>query len=237
MKKRSVKRGVRVSSKKKIQPQKQTTKSLLSRLFKTEEKLLQEEKNIEKREDEILKLEKRELKNLSLEKKEEQKIENFEKQEIDELKNLEEIEKKIKKDVGPHPLKKVSKRDFIKSLIGAFGGVTVHYTFTYGVEIAEHLNAMRAHLLYLLALIIAVIFIYTAGFRQVTERKFLLFIPFRMLIIYFTAVLVSMITLILFYPHFGELTFVEKYIQVATVTLPAVVGACVADLVGKEGAE
>jgi hypothetical protein len=43
----------------------------------------------------------------------------------------------------------------------------------------------------------------------------------------------SIIVLWFFFPNFGY-NFTESYAQVASVLLPALIGACTADLIGKE---
>ena len=159
----------------------------------------------------------------------------LEKKQLKELQDLENLEQQIKKTITPKPLGKITSRDFFKGIVGAFIGVGVHYTFTYGVEISEHLDILRAHFLYLLSFIVIILFIYATGFRKIDiHRHALFFIPLRVFILYITSLLVSIFVLIIFYPNFMALSFQTKYIQLATLLLPAGIGACTADLIGKE---
>ena len=177
---------------------------------------------------------KRKKTNKQLVKLEKQQI-TLEKKQLKELQDLEKLEQQIKKAVTPKPLGKITSRDFFKSLVGAFIGVGVHYTFTYGVEISQHLGVLRTHFLYLLSFIIIILFIYATGFRKIEIHKHtLFFIPLRISILYITLLLVSIFVLITFYPNFMALPFQTKYTQIATLLLPAVIGACTADLIGKE---
>jgi uncharacterized membrane protein len=163
----------------------------------------------------------------------EQRIESEEKQELAELKKLEEIEKKIKEKVEAHPLKKITYHDIAKGALGAFIGIVAHYTVIYGIHIAEELTVTRATILFVLSYLIGGVFLYATGFRKVSARM-MWFLPLRLTILYTISVVMSVAVLFLFFPEFLHHFFWDGYKQVAAVTLTALIGACTADLIGKE---
>lgn len=213
----------------------------LDQVLSVEKKLLDEEKKIERKEDVlereeelVARLEKRtenqETKKLNTIEKE---IKQKEQTEEKELENLRILEQQIKNEVGEHPLHKISGRDVVKGFVGAFVGLAVHYTFTYGVEISENLDMTRATILFVLSFFVGLMFIYATGFRKIKDPKILMFMPIRLFVLYIAAILMSIFVLYLFYPTFGH-EFTESYKMLAGVLLAAVVGACTADLIGKE---
>lgn len=166
-------------------------------------------------------------------KKEEKKIEQEEKLEIEELKKLEEIEKKIKKQVEVHPLRKITYHDLAKGALGAFIGVVAHYTFIYGIHVAEDIDIFRATLLFPIAYLLGGIFLYATGFRKISI-KLLWFLPVRLTVLYIISLIMAVLVLYLFHPSFMQHFFWDGYKQVATVTLTGIIGACTADLIGRE---
>ncbi|MGV8171498.1 MAG: hypothetical protein ACP5OA_02270, partial [Candidatus Woesearchaeota archaeon] len=150
-----------------------------------------------------------------------------------DIEKLEKIEKEIKTKIEEHPLAKVTFKDLTKGMIGAFIGLAIHYTFVYGVKVSEGLTMTRATIMFPLAFFVGLLFIYATGFRKVDDRRLLVYMPIRMLVLYICALTMSILVLILFYPSFGH-EFEESYKMIAGVMLAAVVGACTADLVGKE---
>ncbi|MGV8172258.1 MAG: DUF2391 family protein [Candidatus Woesearchaeota archaeon] len=198
----------------------------LDKVIALENKLLHEELKIEKEENNIKKEE-------NIENKKENRIERVLEKEESDLERLEKIEKEIKAEVGEHPLAKVTFKDITKGLIGAFIGLAIHYTFVYGVKISEGLTMTRATILYPLTFLVGLLFIYATGFRKVQDKKILVYMPVRLFVLYMCALVMSILVLYLFYPTFGH-EFEESYKMVAGVMLAAVVGACTADLLGKE---
>lgn len=181
---------------------------------------------------EILKEEKEEL-------EEEEKIEALEKKEIEEeekelseLEKLEKLEKDIAKQVGPHPLRQITYKDIARGAVGAFFGAVAHYTFIYGLKVAESIDMARAGILYALSFTIGFIFLYMTGFRKIKDMKVLSFLPIRLIVLYITSLIMSALVLLLFLPDFGQV-FADSFKQLAAVTLTAIVGACTADLIGK----
>ncbi len=173
---------------------------------------------------------------LSQEAKVEKEEEIVHKEELEELKKLEEleaVEKELMHVVGEHPLKKITYRDIAKGSIGAFIGVAAHYTFVYGVKVAAEIDVMRATLLFPLSYGLGAVFMYMTGFRRIKDPKIVSFLPVRLTLLYVVAVITAMLVLWLFNPGFFQ-DFWTSYKQVATVTLSAVIGACTADLLGKE---
>jgi uncharacterized membrane protein len=209
----------KISKIKSVQKQEKENSEKLTEVIALEKKLLEEEKKIETEE--------------SVEKNEENKIENILEKEESDIEKLEKIEEEIKAEVGEHPLAKVTLRDVIKGLIGAFIGLAIHYTFTYGVEIAQGLTMTRATILFPVTFFVGLLFIYATGFRKVDDKKLLIYMPIRLFVLYLCALAMSVLVLMLFYPNFGNV-FEESYKMVAAVMLAAVVGACTADLLGKE---
>jgi len=216
----------------------------LDQVITLEKNLLSEEKKIEKkeatlaREEEILirddkKIDREERSELGALKDIKEEIATKEKAEEDELDKLRKIEEDIKKEVGDHPLTRITTKDVIKGLVGAFIGLAIHYTFIYGVEISEGLTFLRATILFPVTFLVGLLFIYATGFRKVKDPKLLIFMPARLLVLYVCAIIMSVLVLYLFYPKFGH-EFVESYKMLAGVLLAAVVGACTADLFGKE---
>lgn len=155
-----------------------------------------------------------------------------EKEEEVELEKLKEVEEKLEK-VAAHPLRTITYRDVAKGMIGAFVGTVAHYTFIYGIKVAQQIDLVRATILYPLSFLLGGIFLYVAGFRKIRDPRIIWFLPVRLTVLYTISVLIAMLTLWLFQPNFMA-DYAEAYKQVAAVTLTAIIGACTADLIGKE---
>jgi uncharacterized membrane protein len=208
----------------------------LDKILSVENQLLRTEREVEKKEEILEQEEKRiELEEKRIENKEKDfgKIDKILEKEEDDIKKLERIEEEIKAEVGEHPLAKVTLKDVAKGFIGAFIGLAIHYTFVYGVEIAENKTMTRATILFPLTFIVGLLFIYATGFRKIQDKKILVYMPIRLGVLYACSLIMSVVVLFLFYPSFGH-TFEESYKMVAAVMLAAIVGACTADLLGKE---
>jgi uncharacterized membrane protein len=184
----------------------------LDKILSVENKLLMVEKDLEKKEDKEL---------------------AFESKEESDLEKLERIEKEIKNEIGEHPLAKITYKDVVKGLVGSFVGLAIHYTFVYGVKVSEELTMTRATLLFPLTFLVGLLFIYATGFRKVKDKELLWFMPIRLVVLYVCSLVMSLAVLYLFYPEFGQ-SFEVSYKMTAGVMLAAVVGACTADLFGKE---
>lgn len=156
-----------------------------------------------------------------------------EERELEELKKLEELEKAIHKQLEPHPLRKITYRDVVQGMIGSFIGVLAHYTFVYGVKVAHELTLTRAIMLFPVSYIVGGLFMYVAGFRRVQYVRILRFLPLRLTVMFTIAVSMAVLVLAFFQPDFGH-NIPESIKQVSTVTLLGVIGACTADLLGKE---
>jgi len=201
---------------------KKSVSSKLDKILNAENRLLKIEKDVESKENKI----ESEEEDIAAVKTE------LDKEESDIVK-LERIEEDIKKEVGEHPLAQVTLKDIAKGFIGAFIGLAIHYTFVYGVEISQTLNMTRATILFPLTFIVGLLFIYATGFRKIEDKKLLLYMPIRLGVLYVCSLIMSIIVLFIFYPEFGRV-FETSYKMVAGVMLSAVVGACTADLLGKE---
>ncbi len=160
-------------------------------------------------------------------------IDQDEEKELSEIEKLEKLEEQIAEQTQTHPLKKISYRDVAKGTVGAFFGVAAHYTFYYGIELTEKgLDTVRASFLYILSFLIGFAFLYITGFRKVKDPKLLIFLPIRLLILYSISIIVAIIILILF--NQLQKDFWHNYILISAVVLPAIIGACTADLIGKD---
>lgn len=162
---------------------------------------------------------------------EERKIEEMESK---ELKELESLKKEIRKDVGAHPLTRITRADVVRSIIGALIGTVGHFAFFYGVEIADKISVVRASFLYVISLVVCFFFMYYSGFRKVKEIRIFRFIPIRVLVVYVISLAVVIGTLFMF--GFLDVTssFEHVYKVTATTLLLAVLGASTADILGKE---
>jgi uncharacterized membrane protein len=165
--------------------------------------------------------------------KEESAIEREEETELQKLKELESFEEEIVRQVGAHPLRKLTYKDVVKGSIGAFIGVAAHYSFVYGVKVAAEIDVFRATLLFPISYAFGGIFMYLTGFRRIKDPRIMSFLPVRLTVLYIVAIITAMLVLLLFNPEFFH-DFWATYKQVATVTLSAVIGACTADLIGKD---
>lgn len=208
----------------------------LDKILNMENRLLKAEEIVEEKENQLMREEKKiesEERHIELEEHTLDSISKTLNREENDIEKLEKIEQEIKKEVGEHPLAQVTLKDLSKGLIGAFIGLAIHYTFMYGVEISEKITMTRATLLFPLTFIVGLLFIYATGFRKIEDKKILIYMPLRLAILYVCSLVMSILILYLFYPNFGH-SFEESYKMVAGVMLAAVVGACTADLLGKE---
>ena len=198
----------------------------LDELLAGQREISREEKEVEKEEEELKRVGELEL-------AEEGKVKRLEEKELTELEKIERLERELKKGVATHPLKRITYKDVARGIIGSFFGAVAHYTFIYGLKVAELITFNRATILFALSFIIGLIFLYVTGFRKIKEGKILIFLPVRLIILYIISIMMSVFVLYIFIPNFGA-SFEEAYKQVASVSLIAVVGACTADLLGKE---
>ena len=200
-------------------------------LRKKRKSVLAEEQKIEGQEQEIeSEVQKIEHEEQSI-KSEEQKIESLEKKELGELSKFEKLEKKIEQDVKPKTLGKITLQDMMRSAVGSLVGIVGHFSFFYGVEIAQQITVVRASFLYAFSFIVCYVFIYVSGFRRVKEIR--TYVPMRALLIYVVSLVVIVAVLFLF----GFITTasrgLEIYKMVSTISLLAVIGASAADLIGR----
>ncbi len=152
--------------------------------------------------------------------------------ELSELERLELLEKHIQKQVEPHPLRKITYKDIVRGSIGAFFGASADYAFIYGLEVAQNIDFQRATILFGLTFLIGGIFIYLTGFRKIKDPKLLSFLPLRLIVLYITTLVVTVLVLAFFQKGFGQ-NLVDSYKQVSTVSLLAMLGAATADLIGR----
>ena len=153
-------------------------------------------------------------------------------EELSGLEKLQAIQRELARSVEPHPLRRLTLRDIAQGTVGAFFGVLAHFTFFYGVKVAEQISIARAVLLIPLSLVIGAIFLYSTGFRKV-PRKYLWYLPIRLFALQVVAVVMAVIVLAIFQPSFAQ-DAGESFKQVATVSLIGLLGAITADLIGKE---
>lgn len=211
------------ASKKKVE-KKEAQKPVKEALHELE--ILAEEKkvegkveNVEKKEEEI---EKKETSIIT----EEKKIEK-------ETEKVEKLEKDIKKEVTTKPLRKLSIKDLNKGIIGAFIGVVAHFAFIYGKEIATHITALRAIVLFVFSYVLIIILMYETGYREIKETRFLGILPKRATAIYITSIIMIPIIFLLF----NQLNFsdpISAFKEIAVTSVLASVGAGTADLIGRD---
>ncbi|MBW2968604.1 hypothetical protein KY314_00605 [Candidatus Woesearchaeota archaeon] len=154
-----------------------------------------------------------------------------EKEQTEDIEELKALEKQIAAITEKHPLRRITIRDLAKGSLGAFIGVVAHYTFIYGIKVAEHIDMVRATILFPLAFILGGVFLYATGYRKIRVKKIIWFLPVRLVILYLISIITATLVLLLFLPEFMH-NFTEAYKQLAAVTLTAMIGACVADLIG-----
>ena len=192
----------------------------LEQLDLKQEKILKLQTKLLKKEEQILKLEQKiyasEEQNLKLNKK-------FNKTKFGKLTKC-----KAK------ALKKVTYKDVVKAVIGAFFGIMGHFAFAKGVDLAHDYSYFRATLLFLTSFIILVLFIYYTGFREVKPQFFMRLFPARASVIYVSAL--STVVLVLFLYGIIDLNtpFSAIYNYVGAVSVLAVLGAGTSDLIGGE---
>ena len=182
---------------------------------------------IESKLNRLLKLESEELKELK--QKFEEEPESSKKK--ISSKELEKLREDAKRDLGVHPLKYVTERDIGKGLVGAFAAVVSHFVFLEGVHVGEKLSDAWIILLYLTSLLLGAIMLYVVGFRTREDKTIFYFIPIRLFVIYFVALGATVLVLVL-YQQFLDLHTLFK--QVGALSIPAMLGASIADLLGKE---
>ena len=186
-------------------------------------------KKIEDKLNQVLSLEKRQFKEENeVEDLEKRQTKNENKLEKEQLEELEKIEKEIREETKPKVLAKITYRDISKAFVGAFIALISHYLVFKGVEIAQHITYSRAIFFFLLSYFVGFVFIYATGFRRVKQKKLLYFMPIRITIIYGISLLVVFIVLSIFELMTPGLLFK----QLAVLSLPAIIGACAADLIG-----
>ncbi len=201
-------------------------KTSLSDINKKLDVLLKEQKKVEKEEEKVEELGEEEL-------AEEKTVEKEAEKEISELEKLERLESQVKKEVAPHPLRAVTYKDLARGSIGALFGSVAHYTFLYGIEVADQITFFKAVMLFILSLLVGALFLYATGFRKIKDPKIIVLLPVRLVLLFIVSVAMSMIVLWFFVPTFGQ-SFEEGFKQVSTTTLLAIIGACTADLLGRE---
>lgn len=200
-------------------------------ILKNQSALSKEEKKIEKEEKEV----KQEVAMAANEEKiAQEKEEALVSKEITDLNELKKLEEQINEQVKNSPLKKITYRDFTKGMIGAFVGIVAHFSFLEGMHIAESFDMIRATLMYITSFAIGVTFLYFSGFRAIDDKVVMKFIPLRILVIYSSAIFVIFVVLWLFGVITFQSHFEEVYKTVSAISILAMLGACTADLIGKE---
>ena len=190
----------------------------LNLIIDTQKKILKNEEKILGEEAEIKQLEKEELKH--------------EESEESSLEKLMKLELQLKRNISS-PIKKVTKRDMFKGMIGASVGIMGHFAFTKGADIATTLTVFRSTILYLVAFIVIVIMLYYTGFKDVQKNIVAKFMPLRALVLYSVSVVVIIVINLLFGKIDFSTDFVTVYNLVGASIILAVMGAGTADLIGK----
>ncbi len=198
----------------------------LNEVIKRQNKLYKLMKDLAKKQELLLTKENQEL-------KEESELKNLESKEIDEIKQIELVEKELKKDLRKHVLRKITMKDASKAAVGAFIGIVGHFAFLEGPHLAEKISTTRATLLLIISYLITMLIVYFSGFRRVKQKRFLSIIPIRVTVIYFISIMVIILVLTVFgfintHTHLSEI-----YKYVASISILASIGAGTADLIGE----
>jgi uncharacterized membrane protein len=200
---------------------KKTSKKIdLNTLDKKLDKLIQMEAKDLKGDEEIKELEKEEI-------KEQEEVEDLEEK---QLKELEKLEKDLKEEIKGHPLRNITQKDIGKGLIGAFAAVVSHFVFLEGAHVGEKLSNWWTLGLYVVALLLGAIMLYVAGFRSIKDKNIIYFMPIRLFVIYCVSLITIVLVLVL-YQQFENFHLLYK--QVGALAIPAMLGASIADLLGK----
>ncbi|MBS3131727.1 hypothetical protein J4212_04810 [Candidatus Woesearchaeota archaeon] len=162
----------------------------------------------------------------------EDSIEKEERRLEEDTKKVVEIEREIKKEVSGRPLTRFSLKDINKGIIGAFIGVVAHFGFVYGREIAERITVARASLLFICSYILIAILMYETGYREIKEKRILIFFPRRATLIYLTSIAV-VIAIFMLFDMVDLSNVVGFYKQVGVTSMLASLGAGTADLFGR----
>lgn len=182
---------------------------------------------LQKKEFNVIKKENKKLNKID---KEEHKVSALENKTLRELEDLKKLEEKIKQEVGEHPLRKITYKDVGKSMIGAFVGMVSHFTVLEGLHFAENVSLSRANFFLFISFLVGIVMIYYTGFRKVKDVRLFAILPFRLFLVY--GVTIISILIVLFVFSSGHLEQDLIYRQVAVLSLPAIIGACAADLIG-----
>jgi uncharacterized membrane protein len=114
---------------------------------------------------------------------------------------LTRVERNITAAITPQPLTHIIGHDFAKG-VGALIGIVLHFTFTYGVELGEHLSVARATILLGVTFVIGGALLYGTGFRNITDKTILWLLPYRLVVLFATAAVITTVILAFFYEHF-----------------------------------
>jgi len=185
-----------------------------------------------KNQEKLNNLEKLELRGVEYEEEQLREINKHDKNIEDQLKGLEELEQEIKRQVGEHPLRKITYKDLGKSMIGAFVGIVSHFTVLEGIHYAETITLAKANGFYVVSFLIGFIMLYYTGFRKIKNVKILSFLPLRLLLVYLVTIF-SILLVLLIIGSTGH-GFLDIYKSISVLMLPAIIGACAADLIGGE---
>ena len=70
--------------------------------------------------------------------------------------------------------------------------------------------------------------LYYTGFRKIKDPKLLAILPLRLFLVYSITIIAILITMLVF----DTIKQGHVYSQIAVLSLPAIIGACAADLIG-----
>ena len=187
----------------------------------------------------VLDLEKKQIREVETEIKELKKIDReehesikLEKEELKELAELKELDLKIKAEIGEHPLRRITYKDVGKSMIGAFIGIVSHFTVLEGLNFAESISLAKANFFYFISFLVGLLMLYYSGFRKVSDVRLFVILPLRLILVYAVTIISIIIVLYIFG---GSIVYNQSlYREVAVLSLPAIIGACAVDLIGRD---
>lgn len=235
-KKKTSSKGSKLLSHPKIS---KSAKRVIKKVLDKTDRLEREEKALEKKLDQVLSNQKalieKEKKSVVINNvsNSDEKLISLENKQLAELKKLEELEREIQKYLEPHPLMSVGVKDVFRGFIGALVGVAISAPLYMAANTIRYMTVGRSILFFVLAFIAGFVFLYLAGFKDVEDKNVLYFLPVRLIILYLVSLLVCVLTYAIMLPGFG-LNFNESLMNVALVILPAIIGACTGDLMGKD---
>ena len=188
------------------------------------EKIYSEETKIDDLEKEVENKEKRILRH-------EKKIAATEKELLANEEEIRQEAARIFHKVHEKPLRKVTRADVNKGVIGSFFGLVSHFAFLTSGLVINDISLIRAVLILVMSYLVGYVMIEKTGYRVVREQRYFNFIPARVTVIYITALLSSLFVLVL-YKQIADYHIEYLIKTIAVTSLLAIPGAAGAHMLG-----